>query len=284
MIYILLGIILLGAFFQTVHLFPNFFDRVFDISASKITVSFILILVSMVGLSLFLRGLNREGFQSPVAMNQWNELVEKYQIKEVCAMKGRIQEKLLVIEKGAPPNTVTDDQAREQVEKIFTKGSSSGAVNCEAFQKVNEAKEIDRFFTGIQELPDSFLIQVQETAERVDSLLEKQYLTVADSLAKKEEGFIDTSVGICSPEVVEERRKFLREKKLDEEAQRCLLPEEVPFDSKDTIAENKIKKIQQTYDAYIRMSPGKPTISDLLTKSKEYEEKLNENAKQLSNI
>lgn len=289
MIYILLGIILLGAFFQTVHLFPNFFDRFFDISASKITVSLIMILVSIIGLSFFLRGLNREGFETegPNAMKQWNQLTEKYQIQDVCEMKGRIQEKLIAIEKGIPPNAVTDDQAREQVEKIFTKDTSNGTVNCESFQKVKDAKDIDSFFTVVQELPDSFLIQVQDTAERVKSLLEKQYSSIANSLAKKEEGFVDTSVGICSPEIVEERRKFLRQKKLDEDAQRCLLPEEVPFDSKDTIAENKIKKIQSTYDAYIRMSPGKPTISELLTKSKEYEEKLNdqkEAVKQLSEV
>jgi hypothetical protein len=295
--YIFLGIILVGALIQTFHMFPTFFDKTFDLAASKITIAFLLILVSIVGLQFFLQNLKRwnrnEGFQTeeaslPTAMKQWNQLVEKYQISEVCDIKGRIQEKLFVLEKGVPPNTMTDDQAREQVEKIFAKGTSNGPVNCESFQKVNNAKDIDSFFTAVQELSDSFLIQVQETAETVKLLLEKQALTVADSLAKKEEqeGFVDTSVGICSPEIVEERRKFLRQKKLDEEAQSCLLPEEVPFDSKDTIAENKIKKIQQTYDAYIRMSPGKPTISELLTKSKEFEDTLNDQkevAKQLSN-
>jgi hypothetical protein len=293
--YIVLGIILVGALIQTFHVFPSFFDKTFDLAASKITISFLLILVSILGLQLFLQNLKRwnrsEGFQAeeegslPTAMKLWKELVEKYQISEVCEIKRRIQEKLFTIEKGVPPNTMTDDQAREQVEKTFTKGTSNGPVNCESFQKVNDAKDIDSFFTVVQELPDSFLIQVQETAETLKLLLEKQALTVADALAKKEEGFVDTSVGICSPEIVEERRKFLRQKKLDEEAQRCLLPEEVPFDSKDTIAENKIKKIQQTYDAYIRMSPGKPTISELLTKSKEYEDTLNnqkEAVKQLS--
>lgn len=288
-VLILIGIILLGAFFQTAHLFPTFFDKYFDIAASKITIAFILILVSMVGLSFFLRGRNREGFETegPNAMKLWNELTEKYQIKDVCEMKSSIQDKLIAIEKGIPPNAVTDDQAREQVEKIFTKGTSNGTVNCESFQKVNDAKDIDSFFTVVQELPDSFLIQVQDTAERIKSLLEKQYSSIANSLAKKEEGFVDTGVGICSPEIVEERRKFLRQKKLDEDAQRCLLPEEVPFESKDTIAVNKIKKIQAVYDAYIRMSPGKPTISELLTKSKEYEEKLNdqkEAVKQLSEV
>ena len=292
-VYTLLGIILVGALIQTFHVFPTFFDKTFDLAASKVTIAFCLILVSIVGLQFFLQKLkdwNRsEGFETedlPTAMKQWNQLVEKYQISDVCEMKGRIQEKLFAIEKGVPPNTMTDDQAREQVEKIFTKGTSNGPVNCESFQKVNNAKDIDSFFTVVQELPDSFLIQVQETAETVKSLLEKQAVTVADSLAKKQEGFVDTSVGICSPEIVEERRKFLRQKKLDEEAQSCLLPEEVPFDSKDTIAVNKIKKIQQTYDAYIRMSPGKPTISELLTKSKEFEDTLNdqkEAAKQLSN-
>jgi hypothetical protein len=95
----------------------------------------------------------------------------------------------------------------------------------------------------------------------------------------KKEGFVDPSVGICSPEVTEERRKFLRQKKLDEAAQRCLLPEEVPLESKETVAANKLKKIQDTYDAYIRMSPRKPLLSDVISKSLDLEQKLEEKKK-----
>ena len=40
-----------------------------------------------------------------------------------------------------------------------------------------------------------------------------------------------------------------------------------------------MKKIQDTYDNYIRMSPGKPTINQLMNKSLENEKKLEEKKK-----
>lgn len=271
-----LGIILLGALLQTTKLLPTVLDRFFDITASNLTIVAVLFGVSFLVLIGFLQLLtkaNREGFATgvPQILDQWKEMTNTYQVADVCALKKRIEEKLIPVEKGSPP-TLTDQQARERVEKIL------GPLNCALVEKVNKAKDIDSFFTAIQEVPDSFLIQVQNIAERMTQLIQKQYDDVMASLNKKE-GFVDPSVGVCSPEITEERRKFLRQKKLDEAAQRCLLPEEVPLESKEKVAEAKLKKLQDTYDAYIRMSPGKPLISRLMERSLELEAKLEEKKK-----
>jgi hypothetical protein len=273
-------IVLLGALFQTLNVLPTLLDKSFDQAATKITIVVVLWFVSFLLLMGFLKSLqqaNREGFQIPKVMEQWKQMTETYQVADVCALKGRIEEKLIPVEKGSPP-TLTDQQARERVEKLLSEGSSNGALRCAVYKKVNEAKDIDSFFLAIQQVPDVYLIQVQDTAERMSQLLQKQYDEVMNSLDKKE-GFVDPSVGICSPEVTEERRKFLRQKKLDEAAQRCLLPEEVPLESKEAVAANKLKKIQDTYDAYIRMSPRKPLLSDVMSKSLDLERKLEEKKK-----
>jgi hypothetical protein len=273
-------IVLLGAVFQTMNVLPTVLDKSFDQAATKLTIVAVLWFVSFLLLMGFLKSLeqaNREGFQLPKVMDQWKQMIETYQVADVCGLKGRIEEKLIPVEKGSPP-TLTDQQARERVEKLLSEGSSNGALRCAVYKKVNEAKDIDSFFLAIQQVPDVYLIQVQDTAERMSQLLQKQYDEVMNSLDKKE-GFVDPSVGICSPEVTEERRKFLRQKKLDEAAQRCLLPEEVPLESKETVAANKLKKIQDTYDAYIRMSPRKPLLSDVISKSLDLEQKLEEKKK-----
>ena len=273
-------LIVLGAVFQTFNLLPTLFDKSFDQAATKLTIVAVLGGVSFLLLMGFLQTLhraNREGFQVPKVMEQWKQLTDTYQVANLCALKARIEEKLIPVEKGSPP-TLTDQQARERVEKLLSENASNGIVNCVLYTKVNDAQDIDSFFIAIQEVPDVFLIQVQETAERLTGLLEKQYDEVMKSLEKKE-GFIDPSVGICSPEVTEERRKFLRQKKLDEAAQRCLLPEEVPLESKENIAAGKVKKIQDTYDAYIRMSPRKPLLSELMARSLDLETRLEEKKK-----
>ena len=276
--YWVLGTLLMGALLQT--LLPNLFSRDFNVFLSKVTIGSILLVASFVGLQLFLKVHNssyREGFEAKekTAMELWKEMSDLYQMSEVCALKKRIEARILPVEKGVPPNELTDTQARERTEKYFVKDTSHGSVNCVAFEKVQKAKDIDTFFVTVQELPNTFLIQVYETAQRSNSLLREKVSEIEKSL-KKKEGFVDPSVGVCSPEIVEERRKFLREKKLDEAAQRCLLPEEVPFESKEKVATQKVKKLQDTYDAYIRMYPGKPTVDEMLAKAKEMEKKLDQ--------
>ena len=274
-LFIVLGVVIIGSLIQTFHLMPTFFDIYFDKTASTITACAILLFISVVILQELLQALsrwNREGFQNeePEAMKLWKEMTQTYQVKEVCSIQQQIMDKLIPVEKVT--NNLTDRQAKERVEKQFSEGTSNGTVNCAFVDRVSQAKDIDSFFTEIQLVPNTFLIQVQETAQKSAQLLQKQYDDVMKSL--KKEGFVDTSVGICSPEITEERRKFLREKKLDEEAQRCLLPEEVPFEKKETVAMDKVKKIQSTYDAYLRLGKKAPLLSDLVTTSQDLLKKL----------
>lgn len=269
----ILGVVLLGCIIQTFHIFPTFFDSYFDETATKLTVGGLLLVASAGLLMVFLQSLqrlNREGFanEEPKAMSQWKSIVQTYPIKDVCAIKQLIEEKLIAVEKGT--SKLTDTQAKERVAKVF-----GTPLDCNSIETVSKAKDIDSFFTAIQLVPNTLLIQTQETAIRCRLLLQKQYDDVMKSLEKKE-GFVDPSVGICSPKITEERRKFLRQKKLDEAAERCLLPEEVPFEKKETVAMAKVKKIQDTYDAYLRMKPKQPLLSDLVVQSQDLLKRLEE--------
>lgn len=277
-IWIPLLIIGIGAILQTFRLLPTILDKEFDIAASKLTVAAIFFVLSGIFLLFFLQQLlksNREGFQGETAIAKWKEMANKYQIVEVCNVKDRIREKMIQVEKGGGDKPLSEEQASETVEKTFEKGTLTGSVNCAIVKKVDSAADMDGFFTAIQEVSDNLLVQTQETIEGLVKLLDDQNKKIDDALQAKNEAFIDMKVGICSPEVVEERRKFLREKKLDEEAERCLLPEEVPFESKDAAAKTKIQRIQETYDSYIRTFPQKLTIGELLQKAKDAEDKLN---------
>ena len=271
-----LGIIHLRAILQTANMFPTFFDKLFDQTASKLTVAVVLLFASAGILAFFLQSLtrfNREGFTDvkdiPKAMTEWKKLTDDYSVAAVCSIKKQIEDKLIPVEKQT--NKLTDAQAKERVAKLFP-------LNCELVEPVNKAKDIDTFFTTVQLLPNTFLVEVYETAEKSTQMLEKQANEIQSALQKKE-GFIDPSVGICSPEVTEERRKFLREKKLDEAAQRCLLPEEVPFEKKEDVALGKLKKMQETYDAAMRLTPKKALLSDLVAKSQDLLKMLEETKK-----
>ena len=181
--------------------------------------------------------------------------------------------------KGEPPNEISAEQARERTNKVFEATTRYGVIDCELVELVNKAKDIDSFFEAIQRLPTSFCVQVYDTVKRMSFLLENQYKEFQKEKAKaepekKNEGFIDRSVGICSPAVVEERRKFLREKKLDQAAQSCLLPEEVPLEEKETIASNHIQKMLDFYGQSLRPPNAKledlaqtPTIQEMMEKS-----------------
>lgn len=279
-IYSVVGVIFIGALLQTFHVFPQFFDTYFDSAAFRSTVALILIAVSFFFVNLFLNGLqrwNREGFENPSPMTKWKETVDLYQIQQICELKSNIEEKMIANEKLV--NKLNDEQAKETVTKELVKGTTSGLLDCTLFKTVNDAKDIDSFFTALQTVPDGFYVQAHETISTLHKLLVQQTKLIEESLAKVE-GFVSPSVGICSGEVTEQRRKFLREKKLDEEAQRCLLPEEVPLESKETLALKKLEKMQTVFDDYSIKSPTKELISELVEKSKQLQAKIEERGKQ----
>lgn len=286
-------IIGIGNLIQTFRLKPDFFDRFFDFSASKITIAGVLLVASAIFVLLFLKQLtawNREGFQQKTAMDMWKEITTTYPLDTLCQLKKRVEDKAFKSFKGAGADQLSDIQAQERVDKVMSENTTHGSFNCLQFEKLQKAKDIDSFFQEIQEIPSVFLIQAYETAERLHFLLQKQVKNVEDSLKEvKTEGFISPSVGICPAEVIAERRKFLRQKKLDEAAQRCLLPEEVPFEQKDAIAKHSVNRIQDTFQKYLA-SPRyitvgalrvenrnpRPIMFDVVTEALKFEARLNE--------
>lgn len=208
-----------------------------------------------------LRTPNREGFQDTTQdvekiIDSWKKMIEENKLEEICKIYMDIYQKIFKVEKGIPPESFTDEQAREKTRKIFQDVIPSGILSCATVDKLKEVKDIDTLFTISQGLPDNFLVQAYDTAVGCRTLLKKNYEEIQKSLnrsvedikMKDDEGFVDASVGICSPEITEERRKFLRDKKLSEQAQSCLLPEEVPLDKKDGYVKQKYNKIIATQE------------------------------------
>jgi hypothetical protein len=277
-----IGIVLIGALLQTLKLTPRLLDKYFDMTATKLTIIASLLFASVIILLFFLKlrnRWNREGFQTNTVMENWKQMVDRFQIRELCELKGRLEQTAIALYKGTPPNEKSDAEAKKLAETVFSENTMHGSINCELFKKTMEANDIDSFFVAIQLLPPTFFIQAYETAERCRNLLMKQVVELEKNLNKqkemKEEGFVDPSVGVCSAEIVEERRKFLRQKKLDEQAQRCLLPEEVPLESKEKVAQNTLSTMNSTFENYIKMQKQKNTIQGLIKQALGFEATLN---------
>lgn len=254
--YILLPIILLGTYIQAAKSFPDYFTPDFDEFLQKLTVVSILLAIVIACYFFFMKSRNREGFAEQDAsvgpMDTWREMVSKYSLQDLCKLIGEMEAKMIPAEKGVPPDQKTDAQAREAVQQEFLKGNAVGLFSCDLFQKVQAAQDIDQFFTVLQEVPDTFFAEAHSTANVALNLLLKQKQSFDDALKNPtKEGFRDVSTKVCSPDIVEQRRKFLREQKLSQEAEQCLLPEEVPNDSKESVVRAKLKKLEATYLEYL---------------------------------
>lgn len=292
---ILLGLLVIGSIVELYN--PAFVPKEMHIVLQNVTLAvlglFICFYVLMFFLS-FMRTPYREGFQdsnqdTKKLVDNWKTMVKDNKLEEICKIYNDIYEKIFKVEKGIPPESFTDEQAREKTLKIFKDVIPSGILSCSTVDKIKNVPDIDTLFTISQGLPDSFLVQGYETAKGCRALLKKnvdeiqksltQDITV--SLEKKKpkesdesEGFVDASVGICSPEITEERRKFLREKKLSEKAQSCLLPEEVPLDKKDGYVKQKYDKIMITKQDYMKNT--KESLEKILADCAMYKKQLDD--------
>lgn len=260
--YVLLPIILLGTYIQATKYFPQYFTPEFDEFLQKLTVVSILLAIVISSFFFFMKSRNREGFAEQAAsvgpMDTWKEMVSKYSLDELCKLLAEMEAKMIPAEKGAPPDQKTDAQAREAVQQEFLKGNAVAFFSCPLFQKVQAAQDMDQFFTVLQEVPDTFFAEAHSTANVALNLLLKQKQSFDDALKNppdipsvSTEGFRDISTKVCSPDIVEQRRKFLREQKLSEEAEQCLLPEEVPKDSKESVVKAKLNRLEATYLQYL---------------------------------
>jgi len=275
---IITGILLLLSLLQTYKLPSWIFTESLDIFMTKITLGlFALFLVYFILLPMFFH--IREGFEdSSKPLDSWNTIIKDMQLQELCILINDVQAKMTLLEKGAPPDQLTDDQAREHVKAEFDKNIPSGPFSCVAFNKLQADSDLDTFYTNIQLVPDSFLLQAYETAVYCEKQYQSQLEHIQGSLDMKNAPKVDlpleSFVDICSPEVVIERRKLIRGKQLSDAAKVCLLPEEVPAATKEQEIATKLRKLQEAYG-----TPKRPireiiqSCKDIATQLDDYSKK-----------
>jgi hypothetical protein len=228
-----------------------------------LSIGTLLLAVSFFFLILLLKGPTREGFASQDPMSRW-VLFYETSGKRLCDFYTEIYQSILKVEGGVAPNTVPEAQARERTMDMMKKKMGSGPVSCakiEALYRAAKKEDLDTFFTELQPLPNSFLVQVYDTAVGCKELLIENYNRIMASLQRRSEGFVDAKTPVCSPDVTEQRRKFLREQKLSEEMKQCLLPEEVPLDRKEDYVETKLKAMT---DGLAEATKGKASLQKVL--------------------
>jgi hypothetical protein len=249
---------------------------------AAITICLLGILFSYYLLILLLQPRIREGFEEAQTLSRWTTLVTENKVSEVCSLYTEMYERILVVEKGAPPGeTKTDAQAREAVDKRFAEKMTVSSVSCSLFEDVqSKAQKLDTLFVAIQKVPNDFLVQVYQTANACRALLLDNYNQVIEAENRKIEGFQD----LCSGPSEEERRAFLARKPLSDDAQKCLLAEEIPPEKKEQAVLSKLTEIEKTWNAY--KLTGKDPINKVLEDCKFYKTELDkkkQEAEALSN-
>jgi hypothetical protein len=281
---IVLVITVLGALVETYM--PGILTERFKTDASALTMGLLGIVFSTLALMVFLRGFVREGFEDKPYLTRWTSIVNTNQIQEVCALYTEMYGKIMTVEKGAPPEPVkTDAQAREATDKLFADVMNTPPLSCSLFEEVDSKKEsLDELYKSIQKLPDIFLVQVYETALACRTLLIRQVLDVKRAEQERKEGFENGM--LCSDAAAQEKREFNQRKALSDEAQQCLLIEEIPMERKLTAVLQKLTKIQETYDRYKKSSKETDSYTKILDDAKAYKAELDkkkQEAEDLSN-
>jgi len=221
---------------------------------------------SLKGLCMNTSSCAREGFENEgnPLINQWKDIVTKDKLNQLCSLQSEIYKKVYALEKGVkadPENGIEGDEkpeaiARMNTEKTFTDLMPGGNFDCGLLERVSAAADIDSFFVESANLPENYLNRAFELAAACARLCERLLKKVDSAIEKpsipdvKFEGFINPNQKVCSPELIEERRKFIREKKLSEDQQACLLPEQVPLETKEDIVKKRLGIMMAQWDAY----------------------------------
>lgn len=275
---------LLGAIVETT--IPGFFSKKFKSGASAITLGLLGIACSILLLMVFLKARIREGFEDTSSVNRWNAMVAETKVSDVCKLYTEMYEKIMLVEKGAPPEPVKSDaQAREATDRQFSGVMSLTPVSCSLFQEVDSKKEtLDALFMGLQKLPDNFFAQVVETAKGCRSLLIQQFTQVEEAERKRKEGFDDFTV--CNEAAAKERKEKKEEKKVSKEATQCVLVEEIPPESKEKAIKKKLDAMETALKQYRQSSTVKDSLQKILDDAMYYKNELDKKkkeAEQMSN-
>lgn len=273
-ISLLLTVVLavVGATIETYS--PGFFSKKFKSDASALTLGLLGIVCSTFLLMIFLKVRIREGFEEKTYQSRWDAMVNGTRVSDVCNLYTEIYEKIMLVEKGAPPDaTQTDAQAREATDRKFASVMSTTPVSCALFQEVESRKgNLDDFFVELQKLPDNFFAQVLETAIGCRSLLIQQYMKVQEAEKERKEGFED--IPICSQAAAKQRKEMKEKLKLSQEAQQCILPEEIAPEQKMDAVNKKLARMASSFQSYRNASNVKDSIQKILDDAMYYKKEL----------
>lgn len=284
--YILAAVGLLSALLQTFGppAWKAFFKQQLDPFFSAFILKLIgLLFVTFMMILLVRSNRAREGFQdAPTTMTKtFQARLNALKAKEVCDIFTAIEKNIYESEK-APvsytedkkPIVPTDAEAKGKTEAILSKALPAGILRCEKLDALMAPSLTDDTLYGlISTVPDSLFVQIYQaaeySAEETTSALArfKESLNVG-AMEKPEATLFEGFKPLCTPDIAEERRKFLREKKLTEAQEQCLLPEEVPENEKIPALREKLDRLENEYNRFLALpykngsSPrDRPTIS-----------------------
>jgi hypothetical protein len=270
-VYILAGVVVIGALVET--FFPGLIGEKLKNDLSALTMAGIGILFSFLLLMVLLTFRIREGFEDTEFQSKWSDIVRTNQIQEVCELYTKIYDRMLTVEKGAPPGEVkTDAQARESVNQQFAERMTSSIVDCKLVDEVSDAKTLDGLYVLLPKVSDELLIQNYQTALACRSLLIDNYLKLQDAENKRKEGFQD--VALCTDELAKEKREFKERKPLSKEAQTCMLVEEIPGEKKREVIQTKLNRITRSFELYKQQGKAKDSLPKIFEDCKYYSEQL----------
>ena len=273
---------LLGALVETFY--PGYFSEKFKSDATSITLGLLGISCSILLLMVFLKARIREGFEDTAYVSRWNAMVNETQVEYICKLYTEIYEKIMLVEKGAPPEPVKSDaQAREATDRQFSAAMTLSPVSCSLFQDVESKKDsLDSFFLVLQKVPDNFFAQVVDTAVGCRSMLIDQYTKVQEAEQRRKEGFQD--LPLCSEAVAEEKKEAMAKKELSKEANQCVLVEEIPPEKKEKAIQAKLDAMEKALTQYRNTSNIKDSIQKILDDAKYYKNELDKKKKEAEDM
>jgi len=226
-----------------------FMNEEMDIFLTKMTVLIVFLVLSIYGSMFLIRKTTqvREGFAESIE-SQWKTLTQNEDLDNVCTIYSGIYENQVKNEKGAPPNEITEEQARERVDAEFTKKVTLGVFSCTLYKKLKSNKTLDTIYKDLSTVPDTFLAQAYQTLLVCKSILEKTIKEIEDSLSKvKVEGF--ASPPMCSPEASKQRKDALEKMNPANDPTKCILPEEITPEIKIAAITKKLDAIKTALQA-----------------------------------
>jgi hypothetical protein len=277
---IVIVMVVLGAVVETFY--PGILTQHMKDSFSALTMAMIGILCSFLLLMWLLKLGIREGFEEKSYETRWKDIAESNKVEEVCKIYTEIYEKMLAVEKGAPPApTKTDAQAREAVNQRFSGLMSVPPVSCSLIDELQaKVNTLDTFYPTIQSAPDNLLVQVYQTASACLALLIENYNQIQDAERRRTEGFED----LCTDAEADERRKYIQRNTLSDEAKRCVLPEEVPKEKKLSVIDEKLNQMERALETYTKEKSIKASIAKVLDDCKYYKAELDKKKEEIQNI